>query len=110
MKRPKVMMVITNRNLTEKVLKELNLLNIHFIDVMLGKGTAKSEFVSLLGLGETERAVFLFYVDEPDVQLVFDMLKTKFDFSSPGKGIAFTMPISAVGGPATLRLFDRKRS
>lgn len=106
MDRLKILVVIAERRTSDKLTESLEEFGARLVSTVLGKGTAKSEIVSLLGLGETEKTVILSCITEGQIGPVFDMLKQKYRFSAPGKGIAFTIPVSAVGGPATLRLMS----
>ncbi len=100
----KFLVVIIDRRLTEKLTESLTENGARLVDNILGKGSTKSEIISLLGLGETEKSVLISVVKESLVPTIFTMLKKKYHFSTPGKGLAFTIPISAVGGSTTLRL------
>ena len=73
-------------------------------NICYGKGTAKSDLLNVLGLGETKKGVILASVTDRTAVAVFDELKQKYDFENPGKGIAFTIPMTSVGGPATLKM------
>ena len=69
-----------------------------------GKGTAKTDLLNILGLGEPEKGIVFASVGETNVESVFSVLRNDFDFEKPGKGIAFTVPMTSVGGPATLKM------
>ena len=100
----KILIVIVDRKISDKISETLSGSGARLVDIMLGKGTAKSEIVSLLGLGETEKAILVSSVTESKIEPIYEIFRTKFNFNAPGKGVAFTVPVSAVGGPATLRL------
>ncbi len=68
----------------------------------LGKGTARSELLDYLGIGETEKEV-LFSIAEPEALApIWQKLNSDFHFDKPGHGIAFTIPIASIGGKLTL--------
>lgn len=105
----KILFVIIDRRFTDKIAETLENAGARLVDIVLGKGTAKSDVLSLLGLGETEKSLLIASVTESKIDTIFSVLKTKYGFTTPGKGIAFTVPVSAVGGPATLRLMTGEK-
>ena len=62
-----------------------------------GRGTANSDILDYLGLGETEKDVLLTLLPEHAVP----------PLATPGKGILFTMPLSAVSG-AVAQIVNRE--
>jgi len=68
----------------------------------LGKGTAKSEILDYLGLGQTEKDVVISVVHENNVRNAMNMLKEKMHLKEPGNGIAFSIPISSVDSAFSL--------
>ena len=100
----KIMFVIVNKNKAEKVARALGEHGLRYIQASLGTGTAPSAFSSLMGIGETEKVVIYGSVLEDKVDEIYTMLKEKFEFEKKNTGIAFTVPITSVGGPATLAL------
>lgn len=71
---------------------------------MLGLGTAPSSLSELLGTGETEKVIAMGTAEESVVPALWDCLREKFAFEEKNTGIAFTVPVKSVGGPATLAL------
>jgi len=59
-----------------------------------GEGTASSELMDYLGLGTTEKAVLFCVLLKSQVPELFDTLDKELNLDKPGKGIAFTFPIS----------------
>ena len=101
-KKIKLIITIVNRGNGEKITNLYKEDNIQYNLICLGRGTANSEILDYLGLGETEKDIVLSVVHEENVQSVMQKLNGKFNFSKPGNGIAFTIPISSVDGIATL--------
>ena len=60
------------------------------------QGTASSDILDVLGIGETEKAVIMGLAPKNVTQRVFDVLKMELQLSKAGRGIAFTMPISGI--------------
>ena len=70
--------------------------------VALGKGTAGSEILDYLGLEDAEKAVALSVVTGDVWQTIKKGLRQKFRIDVPGTGIAFTVPVSSIGGKREL--------
>lgn len=102
----KVMMIIIDRNKTEKLLSKLNVIGINFPHLFRAEGTAKSEFLEVLGIGHTEKTILFTTVTNDMVVKIKDVLTKDFDILKKGNGIAFTLPITSVGGPATLQILS----
>ena len=102
----KLLFVIVDRNRAEKVIASLGALGVSYSDVMLGVGTALSALSELLGVGETEKAVIMGTVTEDRLDMIWECLRIEYGFEQRGTGIAFTIPISSVGGPATLMILS----
>lgn len=75
------------------------------ISVMLetsGEGTAVSEVLNLFGLEATEKKVLFSVVTGEKWKEVKRGLRKKVQIDIPGRGIAFTVPMSSVGGKKAL--------
>lgn len=106
MKRLKLLTIIVDRDIVDKVAEDVAKLGANFCHVCYGKGTANNELLDLLGLGESEKGILFASVNEDDIGAIYSMLKLTHNFNNPGSGIAFTIPMSSVGGPATLKLLQ----
>ena len=102
----KVMMIIIDRNKTEKLLSKLEQIGVNFPHVFRAEGTAKSEILDVLGVGHTEKSIVFSTVTQDTVLKVKEILTKDFDILKKGNGIAFTLPITSVGGPATLQILS----
>lgn len=71
--------------------------NVKFNLIILGKGTANSEILNYLGLGEIEKDIVLSIVHEDNINSILKKLNERFHLKEPGNGIAFTIPLSSVG-------------
>ena len=83
----------------------LQLYEAHGVNVTLrtvGTGTAVQETLSTLGLEKTEKAVLLAVVTAQTWQEVQRDLRRKMRIDVPGTGIAFTVPLSSIGGKRAL--------
>jgi len=72
----------------------------HFISK--GKGTASSEILDLLGIGAGDKAVIYCLEQAVMVPVLMKEARKKLGFHSPGAGIAFTVPLSAINDPILL--------
>ncbi|HIS58780.1 MAG TPA: hypothetical protein IAC16_05665 [Candidatus Limadaptatus stercoravium] len=100
----KLVFVIVDKNKAEKVVRALEEHGLRHPQAALGTGTAPSALSELLGTGETEKVVIHGTAEESVVPGLYAMLKEKFAFEEKNTGIAFTVPVKSVGGPATLAL------
>lgn len=113
-KKIKLMITIVDRGkgekLTEMFRENCSMYNI----ISLGKGTAKSEILDYLGLGQTEKDIVLSVVPEERVHSIMNSLREKMHLKEPGNGVAFTIPIGSVDSAIALEyvcyLSESKRS
>ena len=66
--------------------------------VALGRGTATDETMDLLGLDSSEKAVCFSFVTDTLWTALKKALQRRIRIDVPGVGIAFTVPMSSVGG------------
>ncbi|MCM1043041.1 MAG: hypothetical protein NC350_02390 [Corallococcus sp.] len=101
----KILCAITNRGDGDKIVKELGK-NVNFVHMLRGHGTANSEVLALLGIGEAEKDVIVCAVSHDKLDDVLKTLSWKFNFGGVGKGIAFTVPIESAGGMVALQILS----
>lgn len=97
-----LMITIAERNTTKDFLQ---LYESHGVNVSLrtvGSGTAVREVLSTLGLEKTEKAVLLAVVTADTWHKIQRDLRRKLRIDVPGTGIAFTVPLSSIGGKRAL--------
>ena len=70
---------------------------------MLGRGTAASEVLDYFGLAATEKAVLLHFVTKDTWKSIKSVLQKKLHIDVPGTGVAFTVPLSSIGGKKQLQ-------
>ncbi len=63
-----------------------------------GQGTATSEILDILGLGGSEKDIILSITTRTAARVLLDKLDDALRGAVPGRGIAFTMPLSALSG------------
>lgn len=77
--------------------------NIHVSLTTVGAGTAVSETLNYLGLERTEKAVIFTTVTDSRWKAVKRQLEQTMNIDVPGTGIAFTIPVSSIGGKRALQ-------
>ena len=103
-----LMTTIVDRKIIEKYLKLYRENDLHIMYVSLGYGTASNEVMDYLGLDSIEKAVAMSVVEEETWLSVKKQLQRKLQIDAPGGGIAYTIPLSSVGGRKTLEFLLEK--
>lgn len=98
-----LMTTITGRNMLPKFLPFYQEQGVSVNMVTLGRGTAVSEMLDYFGLDTSEKAVLLAVVTGDTWNVVKKGLRRKFQIDVPGTGIAFTVPLSSIGGRRELQ-------
>ena len=87
---------IVDRGKGEKITALYKKESVAFHAVLLGHGTARTEMLDLLGIGETKKDTVLALVPEGRVSPLLDTLADRMKMRYPGKGIAFAVPLSSI--------------
>lgn len=98
-----MMGIITNRGIRNKMIPLFKENNIFVTFTTLGAGTANSAILDYFGLEATEKAVYLAIVTEAAWKKFRKELYTKMKIDIAGRGIAFLIPLSSIGGKRALR-------
>ncbi|MDR2670846.1 MAG: hypothetical protein LBC26_03900 [Oscillospiraceae bacterium] len=93
----KLLIVVVDRDKAKHVTELFRGMHVHTGMAILARGSANSEILDFLGLGSADKAMFLSLEPAAKVKLVLDTLFEKLKLSRPGKGIAFTLPLSGIG-------------
>jgi len=72
--------------------------------IALGKGTAESEILDYLGLDQLEKDLVLSLVPSTDAGHILSHLNETLHLSKPGRGIAFSIPLSGLSVGMSQRL------
>lgn len=72
----------------------------------VGHGTAASEILDYFGLESNEKTVMLHVVTDDTWKGIKKALRTEMKIEIPGTGIAFTLPLSSIGGKKTLNFLS----
>lgn len=105
-KKIKLLFTIIDRGKGEKLTEIFRENNVMYNLIALGKGTAKSEILDYLGLGQTEKDIVISIVYEESVQDIFNILNEKMHLKEPGNGVAFTIPINSVDSALALEYIN----
>lgn len=105
----KVLVTIVGRNKAEFYMDLLQSMDINLQLAMLGRGTANTEMLNLLGLSDSEKAVIFSVVREDRAKETLQLLGEKFRTVRGGKGIAYTIPMTSVVGVAIYRFLSDNR-
>lgn len=99
---PLVLMVtIFDRGQEERVMDLFNREGVTFNLLALGRGTANSQVLSYLGLGETEKMLLFSTMSSEVSNVLLKRIGEVVGPDKPNRGIAFTLPIHSVcGAPA----------
>ena len=103
-----LMTTIVDRKIIEKYLSLYRENDLHIMYVTLGMGTASNEVMDYLGLDSAEKAVAMSVVEEETWVKIKKQLRKKLQIDAPGGGIAFTIPLSSIGGRKALEFLLEK--
>lgn len=93
-----IIFTIVSRGKGETVVDLLRDNGVLISTTSLGRGTAPSSILEMLGLGATEKDIIISFVKNEDSKKILKIIAEKLDFAKPGKGISFTVPIQSVAG------------
>lgn len=97
-----MMVTVINRNQAEKFLSFYKEEQLAVMLVTLGAGTAGSEILDYLGLEASEKAIIVSFVTDDVWKKVKRNLQRGMQIDFPDRGIAFTIPLSSIGGKREL--------
>ena len=89
---------IVSKGKGESVLDVFRENNILQNTICHGHGIAPSSILEVLGLGATDKDIILSFVKAENSKKILAEISKKLDFSKPGHGIAFTVPLESVAG------------
>lgn len=94
--RIKLLISIVNRNEDARLNEILDEFSISLSFTFAGTGTARSQVLDYLGIGETEKAVILSLIPESDEEAIMREIRAKLSLYLAGKGISFTVPLTGI--------------
>ena len=89
---------VVDANRCEKAVEVCQQAGVLFHLVSLCHGTARTEMLDLLGLGETKKGAVFCLTPSRTVPVLLGRLADGLQMRYPGKGIAFAVPLNSVNG------------
>ena len=105
MSRVLMLVTISSRKKISEFVKFYKTYQVETGTISLGRGTASSEVLDCLGMEDEEKGIFFSVITEPTWQKLQKGLRKEMKIDIPGTGIAFTVPLSSIGGKRTLAFF-----
>lgn len=105
-----LMTTIVDRKVVKRYLELYRENDLHVMFLSLGFGTAANEVLDYLGLDSTEKAVAISVIEENSWVEIKKQLEKKLKIDAPGGGIAFTIPLSSIGGKKALQFLLENES
>lgn len=102
----KLIVCIVDRGEAERITALCLQERIAFHLTLRGHGTADSDILDYLGLGETEKDVVLLCIRRSAADGFLQELSAHLHLDRPGSGIAFSIPLSSVAERGTLQLLS----
>ena len=99
-----LIITIVSRGKGEAVLDVLRDCHILQNTICHGHGTAPSSILEVLGLGATDKDIVLSFVKAENSKKIIEQVSKKLDFSKPGHGIAFTVPLESIAGIMSFKM------
>ena len=98
-----VMGMITNRGIRSKMIPFFKEHHIHVTLSTMGVGTANSAILDYLGMEATEKTIYFAFVTMETWKSFKKELYSKMKIDIAGRGIAFLIPMSSIGGKKALQ-------
>lgn len=95
-----VLITVVNRAKADFYMDLIQTYHVNMQMGLLAHGTASKQTLAFLGLANTEKTVILSVVREDMIPKIMDVLEDKFNTIKGGKGIAYTVPMTALIGVA----------
>ena len=98
-----LMTTIVDRKILNRYMELYQNNDLHVAFLSLGYGTASNEILDYLGLESNQKAVAFSVVEDRSWLTIKRQLEKKLKIDAPGGGIAFTIPLSSIGGMKQLQ-------
>ncbi|MBC8586090.1 hypothetical protein [Youxingia wuxianensis] len=105
----RLLITIVDRGQGEVIFEVCNKYHIHLNFTCFGNGTANSDILNLLGLGSSEKDVVLTMVPDSKIPGLLTSISRRMNLRSPGRGIAFTLPLSGINALIAKMLTKREK-
>ena len=112
--RTKLLLGIVNRRDELKLKEVMDDCSVALSYSFNGMGTARSQLLDYLGIGETEKTIVLSVIPETDEERIMRNLRRELSLYLAGRGISFTIPLTGISkivadgitGAATNKITD----
>lgn len=105
----KLLFTVVNRQKAELYADLLQAYDVNMQMFLSAQGTASTEMLQYLGLGDNEKVVIASVIREDRAADALHMLEEKFRTIKNGKGIAYTVPMSGTIGVAVYQFLCNHR-
>jgi nitrogen regulatory protein PII len=96
---------IVKRDHTEQMPAFFQTHGINTVTSLLCEGTAGKKLLDLLGLEETEKALYYVMTTRPRAKRLMTAMIHELGLEIPGHGVVFTVPMGSIGGASSLDYF-----
>lgn len=104
-----LMVTISDRNFSRRLLAFYKEYALTVTLISLGRGTAADEVLDSFGLEASEKAILFALVTDTEWKELKSGLEKQIKIDIPGTGIAFIIPVSSIGGKKQLQFLTEGR-
>jgi len=105
-----LVMSIINRKQMEETVQLFEKHNVPTMNVIMCRGTATSEHLSLYGLVPTEKAILMTIADHSTTEHLIRAVRRTLFIDIPGNGIMLSVPIKSIGGGRTMAFLTSNKT
>ena len=105
-----LLVTVVNKDKTDFYVDLLQGFEVNLQAVLSARGTAASQTLEMLGLGDNERSVILSVIKKRRSDEAMALLEEKFKSVKGGKGIAYTIPLTSTIGVAIYQFLSNTLS
>ena len=104
------MLTVIDRHSTERFIEFYGEYGLETNLITVARGTAGDDVLSVLGLDTTEKAVMFTVITWDNWKSLSHGLRSRMHIDVPGRGIAFIIPMSSIGGKRQLRFLTENQN
>lgn len=105
-----MLVTITDRNTTKRFISLYESFGVNVTFSTVGNGTAAGELLETFGLERTEKAVIFAIITDVTWKEIKRGLERRLNIDVPGTGVAFTIPLSSIGGKNVLNYLTESQN
>lgn len=103
--RPRLLMIIVAREAEDDATRLIRKCHVPLHFQCVAQGTAASEMLEMMGLDDADKTLMVCIAAREPVERLLVELRRNYRLMAPGRGIAFSVPISGISSPV-MRLVD----